>query len=247
VTGPAVPASGPSLPRPPRPPPLLEVDGLHAYYGASHVLFDVSLSASPGEVVALLGRNGAGKTTTLRSIMGLGGQDVTGWLPYRVCRLGVGFVPEDRRIFADLTVEENLEVGRRLPRAGGSAEGAWTPERLYGFFPALAERRRQKAGTLSGGEQQMLTIARTLMGNPELLLLDEPSEGLAPVVVRVLLDRLLALKASGQTILLSEQNLRFATRLCDRAYVLEQGHVRYAGTIAELEADARVRQAYLLV
>jgi branched-chain amino acid transport system ATP-binding protein len=235
---------------------LLEVVGLHAYYGASHVLFDVSLAASAGEVVALLGRNGAGKTTTLRSIMGLlppraghvrvRGREVAGWPPYRVCRLGVGFVPEDRRIFADLTVEENLEVGRRPARAGGSEWAPWTPGRLYEFFPVLADRRTQKAGTLSGGEQQMLTIARTLMGNPDVLLLDEPSEGLAPVVVRTLLERLLALKARGQTILVSEQNLRFATRLCDRAYVLEQGHVRYAGTMAELEADERVRQAYLL-
>jgi branched-chain amino acid transport system ATP-binding protein len=235
---------------------LLQVEALHAYYGASHVLFGVSLRAAPGEVVALLGRNGAGKTTTLRSIMGLlppragrvhvRGRDVTGWAPYRVARLGVGFVPEDRRIFADLTVEENLEVGRRARGAADPAP-AWTHGRLYEFFPVLGERRWQKAGTLSGGEQQMLTIARTLMGNPALLLLDEPSEGLAPVVVATLLDRLLALKARGQTILLSEQNLRFATRLADRAYVLEQGHVRYEGTIAQLEADREVRQAYLMV
>jgi branched-chain amino acid transport system ATP-binding protein len=221
------------------------------------VLYDVSLAASAGEVVALLGRNGAGKTTTLRSIMGLlppraghvrvRGRDVTGWPPYRVCRLGVGFVPEDRRIFADLTVEENLEVGRRPARQNGPGGAAWTPESLYEFLPALAERRFQMAGTLSGGEQQMLTIARTLMGNPDVLLLDEPSEGLAPVVVRGLLDRLLALKARGQAMLLSEQNLRFATRLCDRAYVLEQGHVRYSGTIRDLEADERARQWYLLV
>ncbi len=262
-------------------PALLEVAGLHAYYGASHVLFDVALRADAGEVVALLGRNGAGKTTTLRSIMGLlrpragrvrfHGEEITGWPAFRVCRLGIGFVPEDRRIFAGLSVEENLEVGRRAPpprpagaEAGGGAAGGeggagpggsalarrpgpWTRERVYEFFPVLGERRRQKAETLSGGEQQMLTIARTLMGNPELLLLDEPSEGLAPVVVRGLLDRLLVLKAGGQTLLVSEQNVRFATRLCDRAYVLEQGHVRYAGTIAELEADPAVRRAYLQV
>jgi branched-chain amino acid transport system ATP-binding protein len=164
-----------------------------------------------------------------------------------VCRLGVGFVPEDRRIFADLTVEENLEVGRRPARQSGPGGAAWTPESLYEFLPALAERRFQMAGTLSGGEQQMLTIARTLMGNPDVLLLDEPSEGLAPVVVRGLLDRLLALKARGQTMLLSEQNVRFATRLSDRAYVLEQGHVSYSGTIRDLEADERARQWYLLV
>jgi branched-chain amino acid transport system ATP-binding protein len=233
--------------------PILAVEGLHAYYGLSHVLFGVSLEAGAGEVVALLGRNGAGKSTTLRSIMGLlppragriafRGRDVTGWPPYRVCQLGVGFVPEDRRIFPDLTVRENLEVGRRRARGGE----AWTHDRIYEFFPVLGERREQKGETLSGGEQQMLAIARTLMGNPEVLLLDEPSEGLAPVVVRALLDRLLALKARGQTILLSEQNLRFATRLADRAYVLEQGHVRYAGTIAALMADEAVRRAYLTV
>ena len=232
---------------------LLTVEGLHAHYGRSHVLFGVSLEAAAGEVVALLGRNGAGKSTTLRSIMGLlppragrvrfRGRDVTGWPPHRVCRLGVGFVPEDRRIFPGLTVRENLEVGRRPAAA---ADG-WTHESIYQFFPALGQRREQKGETLSGGEQQMLAIARTLMGNPELLLLDEPSEGLAPVVVRTLLDRLLALKARGQTILLSEQNLRFATRLADRAYVLEQGHVRYAGTIAALMADEAVRHAYLMV
>lgn len=237
--------------------PLLDVEAVHAYYGRSHVLFGVSLTARAGEVVALLGRNGAGKTTTLRSIMGLlppragrvrfRGRDITGWPPYRIARLGVGLVPEDRRVFGDLTVEENLEVGRRPGRGAGTPGRPWTRERLYEFFPVLGERRGQKAGTLSGGEQQMLTIARTLMGNPELLLLDEPSEGLAPVVVAALLDRLLALRAQGQTILLSEQNLRFATRLADRAYVLEQGHVRYAGTIAELLADRDVRQAYLMV
>jgi branched-chain amino acid transport system ATP-binding protein len=238
--------------------PFLAVEGLHAYYGLSHVLFGVSLTADPGEVVALLGRNGAGKTTTLRSIVGLlppragrvrfRGEDITGWPPHRVCRRGVGFVPEDRRIFPDLTVHENLEVGRR-PRRRRAPPGppAWTHDAIYEFLPALGERRHQKGGTLSGGEQQMLAIARTLMGNPEILLLDEPSEGLAPVVVRALLDRLLDLKAQGQTILLSEQNLRFATRLADRAYVLEQGQVRFAGTIAALQADEAVRRAYLMV
>ena len=236
------------------PEPILRVEGLDAYYGLSHVLFGVSLEALPGEVVALLGRNGAGKSTTLKSIMGLlpprsgrvifRGEDITGWPPHRVSRRGVGFVPEDRRIFVDLTVRENLEVGRRPPPDG---DAGWTHETICEFFPILAERRDQKAGTLSGGEQQMLTIARTLMGNPEILLLDEPSEGLAPVVVRTLLDRLVALKARGQTILLSEQNLRFATKVADRAYVLEQGQVRYHGTIADLARDAQVRQAYLLV
>ena len=238
--------------------PILDVEGLEAYYGLSHVLFGVTLRAQRGEVVALLGRNGAGKSTTLRSIMGLvppragravfRGENITGWPVHRVCRRGVGYVPEDRRIFPDLTVRENLEVGRevgRRPRGGG--HDAWTLERVYEFFPVLGERREQKGGTLSGGEQQMLTIARTLMGNPDVLLLDEPSEGLAPVVVRTLLDRLLALKARGQTILLSEQNLRFATRLADRAYILEQGHVRYEGPIAALQADEAVRRAHLMV
>jgi branched-chain amino acid transport system ATP-binding protein len=235
--------------------PALEVEGLHAYYGLSHVLFGVSLRAEPGEVVALLGRNGAGKSTTLRSIMGLlppragrvrfGGEEITGWPPHRVCRRGVGFVPEDRRIFPDLTVHENLEVGRRAGR--DARPGEWSHARIYEFFPVLGERRGQKGGTLSGGEQQMLTIARTLMGNPAILLLDEPSEGLAPVVVRALLERLLRLKAAGQTILLSEQHLRFAMRLADRAYILEQGHVRYEGSIAALQADEAVRRAYLMV
>jgi branched-chain amino acid transport system ATP-binding protein len=236
---------------------LLEVQGLHAYYGLSHVLFGVSLSARRGEVVALLGRNGAGKSTTLRSVMGLlppragrvllAGEDITGWPPHRVCQHGLGWVPEDRRIFGDLTVRENLETGRRKRRDAPPGASPWTHEAVYEFFPALGERREQKGGTLSGGEQQMLTIARTLMGNPEVLLLDEPSEGLAPVVVRTLLDRLQALRARGQTIILSEQNLHLATRLADRAYVLEQGHTRYEGTIAELLADTRVRQAHLTV
>jgi branched-chain amino acid transport system ATP-binding protein len=216
----------------------------------------VSFRAHAGEAVALLGRNGAGKSTTLRCVMGLlppaggrvllAGRDVTGWAPHRLCRLGLGWVPEDRRVFGDLTVHENLEAGRR-PRAPARAGGRWTHERVYGFFPVLGDRRRQKAGTLSGGEQQMLAIARTLMGAPAVLLLDEPSEGLAPVVVRALLDRLAALRAAGQTIVLAEQNLRFATRLADRAYVLDQGRVRYEGTPAALLADEAVRRAHLLV
>ena len=238
-------------------PSLLAVDGLHAYYGLSHVLYDVSLRAARGEVVALLGRNGAGKSTTLRSVMGLlppraghvtlAGREITGLPSYEACRRGLGFVPEDRRIFSDLTVAENLEVGRRAPRGPSGSEDGWTREAIYEFFPVLGERARQKGGTLSGGEQQMLTIARTLMGNPEVLLLDEPSEGLAPVVARTLLDRLGVLKGRGQTILLAEQNVRFATRLADRAYVLEQGHVRYEGTIRDLQADAHVRRSYLTV
>ena len=227
---------------------LLAVDGLQTYYGPSHVLFGVSLEARAGEVVALLGRNGAGKSTTMRSIMGLtpprsgrvtfAGRNITGWPPHRACRAGLGFVPEDRRVFGDLTVAENLEVGAR--------DGA-TPDRVHRFFPRLGELARRRAGSLSGGEQQMLAIARTLVGNPILLLLDEPSEGLAPVVVRALLERLLALKARGQTILLSEQNLVFAGRLADWAYVLAQGHVRHHGPMAEVLADQAVRRSYLMV
>jgi branched-chain amino acid transport system ATP-binding protein len=231
------------------PGPLLAVVGLEAFYGSSHVLFGVSLVARRGEVVALLGRNGAGKSTTLRSIMGLtpprsgrvvlDGRDITGWPPYRTCRAGLGFVPEDRRIFGDLTVAENLEVGRR--------PGPWTAEAVVELFPVLGERWRQRGGTLSGGEQQMLTIGRTLVGNPTLLLLDEPSEGLAPVTVRTLLERLLVLKGRGQTILLSEQNLAFAARLADRAYVLSQGQVRHQGPMAEVLDHEAVRRAYLMV
>jgi branched-chain amino acid transport system ATP-binding protein len=232
--------------------PSLVVEDIYTAYGLSQVLFGVSLEVAPGECVCLLGRNGVGKTTTMRSIMGLTpprrgrvtwkGRDTTGRAPHQVAQAGIGFVPEDRRIFADLTVWENLDVASRRQAGGG-----WTVERVFDLFPKLRELVGRQGGFLSGGEQQMLTIARTLMGNPDLLLLDEPSEGLAPVVVRVLLERLLALKARGQTILLSEQNIRFATRLADRAYVLEQGHVRYEGTIAELSGDEHVRQAYLLV
>jgi branched-chain amino acid transport system ATP-binding protein len=234
---------------------LLELSHVETYYDDSHILFDLSLRVESGEVVCLLGRNGAGKTTTVRSIVGLTppragritlrGQDLIGLPPFRIARQGIGFVPEDRRVFFNLTVQENLEVARKT--WGNGAGGAWTAERVYDLFPILSERRRQAGGTLSGGEQQMLTIARTLMGNPEILLLDEPSEGLAPLVVDNLRRQLARLKASGLTIVLAEQNVRFVSELGDRVYVLEKGMVRYQGSMAEFLADEKVRQAYLAV
>jgi branched-chain amino acid transport system ATP-binding protein len=234
---------------------LLELSHVETYYGDSHILFDLSLTVESGEVVCLLGRNGAGKTTTVRSIIGLTppqsgritlrGQEVAGLSPYRIARLGIGFVPEDRRVFPNLTVHENLEVARRT--WGNGAANPWTEERVFELFPILRERRRQAGGTLSGGEQQMLTIARTLMGNPTVLLLDEPSEGLAPLVVEMLRQQLGRLKASGLTIVLAEQNVRFVSELGDRVYILEKGMVRYQGSMAEFLADAEARQAYLAV
>ncbi|HEY2995607.1 MAG TPA: ABC transporter ATP-binding protein [Methylomirabilota bacterium] len=232
---------------------LLELSHVDAYYDDSHILFDLSLGVEAGEVVCLLGRNGAGKTTTVRSIVGLTppragritlrGRDLAGLPPFRIARLGIGFVPEDRRIFPNLTVHENLEVARRTWGNGG----AWTEERVFELFPILRERRRQPGGTLSGGEQQMLTIARTLMGNPDILLLDEPSEGLAPLVVENLRQQLGRLKASGLTMVLAEQNVRFVSDLGDRVYIIEKGMVRYQGSMAAFLADADVRQAYLAV
>jgi len=222
---------------------LLEVEDIHTAYGLSRVLFGISLDIAAGECVCLLGRNGVGKTTTMRSIMGLTppgtghvrwqGHDITGWPPHRVARAGIGFVPEDRRIFAELTVWENLEVGDRAARRSGR----WTIEAVGELFPVLRERRDQRGGFLSGGEQQMLTIARTLMGNPELLLLDEPSEGLAPLVVDLLREKIGELKAHGLTILLAEQRVDFALALADRVYVLEKGAVRHSGAAAELRCD----------
>jgi branched-chain amino acid transport system ATP-binding protein len=232
---------------------ILEVQDLYTSYGLSQILFGISLTVNEGECVALLGRNGVGKTTTLRSIMGLTaprqgmvrykGQDITGKPAYRVAKLGIGFVPEDRRIFPDLSVRENLDVARKSPASPHST--AWTVERVYELFPILAKLNERKGGYLSGGEQQMLTIGRTLMGNPDLLLLDEPSEGLAPLVVRDLSMQIQRLKAEGITILLCEQNAKFATALSDRAYVLEKGQVRFAGSIAELRDNEEVRRQYL--
>lgn len=230
---------------------MLELSDVHAAYGRSQVLYGVTFRASEGEVVSLLGRNGAGKSTTLKAIIGLvevsqgdvrlHGRSLRGLLPHEISRLGVGFVPEDRRIFADLTVRENLVVGER----GGVRR--WTLDRVFALFPALAGLTRRPAGSLSGGEQQMLTIARTLMTDPALLLLDEPSEGLAPVVVRALGEAVTALKREGLTIVLSEQNVKFARRLADRAYIIEKGQIKFEGTIAALDADAALRRAYLSV
>ena len=234
---------------------LLELSHVDAYYDDSHILFDLSLTVETGEVVCLLGRNGAGKTTTARSIVGLTppragritlrGHDLVGLPPYRIARLGIGFVPEDRRVFPNLTVYENLEVARRT--WGDGAARTWTVERVFDLFPILAQRHRQLGATLSGGEQQMLTIARTLMGDPAVLLLDEPSEGLAPLVVETLRQQLGQLKQNGLTIVLAEQNVRFVSELGDRVYILEKGMVRYQGSMAEFLADEPVRQAYLAV
>ncbi len=231
--------------------PLLEVDGIHTAYGSSRVLFGVSLDIKPGECVCLLGRNGVGKTTTMRSIMGLTppsqghvrfkGDDITGSAPYRLARRGIGYVPEDRRIFAELTVWENLDVAARST----NRPGQWTLASVTELFPKLGELRERMGGVLSGGEQQMLTIARTLMGNPELLLLDEPSEGLAPVIVENLLAQVQRLKGEGLTILLAEQGVDFSLSLADRVYVLEKGAVRFSGAAAELRDDAALRKKLL--
>jgi branched-chain amino acid transport system ATP-binding protein len=221
---------------------MLEVSALNTYYGRARILVDVSFALARGEVVALLGRNGAGKSTTLKSIIGLvppaagwitfEGHDITNWPPHRIARCGLGYVPEDRRVFIDLTVLENLEVGRRPPQ--GESIAPWTPARLFRLFPNLGDLAERPAGQMSGGEQQMLTIARTLMGNPRALLLDEPSEGLAPVVVEQLAGTILELKASGLSILLCEQNLRFARAVADRALLMERGRIRFSGSMEEL-------------
>jgi branched-chain amino acid transport system ATP-binding protein len=230
---------------------LLEIDDIHTAYGLSRVLFGISLEVQPGECVCLLGRNGVGKTTTMRSVMGLTppstgrvrfkSQDITGWPPYRVARAGIGFVPEDRRIFAELSVWENLDVARRA----AARPGRWTIDAVFELFPVLAKFRDRQGGFLSGGEQQMLTIARTLMGNPELLLLDEPSEGLAPLVVELLLAKISELKAQGLTILLAEQGVEFSLALADRVCVLEKGAARYTGPAAALKSDRALLEKLL--
>jgi branched-chain amino acid transport system ATP-binding protein len=236
---------------------LLEVYGLNAWYGAAQILYDVSLNVRRGEVVALMGRNGAGKSTTLKALMGMlarrrgsiqfMGRDVAALEPFQLARLGLGFVPEDRRVFTHLSVTENLEVGRQADRRwpDGSEALNWTPAQLFEFFPNLGAMQDRPGGQMSGGEQQMLTVARTLMGNPFLILLDEPSEGVAPVIVEQMAQMILALKAKGASILLSEQNLHFAELVSDRAYVLEKGQIRYQGSMAELAANESVRKAYL--
>ena len=224
---------------------MLQVDAINTFYGKAQILFDLKLEMSSGEVVVLLGRNGAGKTTTFKSIVGIvppksgnityKGVSIEKLPPFKTCALGLGYVPEDRRIFGGLTILENLEVGKQPARSGAEA---WTPERLFEMFPNLAERRNQAGGTLSGGEQQMLTIARTLMGNPEMIILDEPSEGLAPVIVDQLAITIQKLKDEGVSILLAEQNLNFARFICDRAYLIYQGSVCHESSIDDLSEEA---------
>jgi len=232
----------------------LELNKINTFYGLSHILFDVSLNVEKGEVVVLLGRNGAGKTTTMISIMGINppksgsvnyrGKDITGLASYKVARLGVGFVPEDRRIFPDLTVHANLDVGRRVSK---DRPTKWTLDRIYQLFPLLVKFAQRRGGTLSGGEQQMLTIARTLMGDPDFLLLDEPSEGLAPIIVKSLGDFINVIKKEGMTVLLSEQNSKFALKHADRAYIVDNGAIKYQGSISELEQNEEVKKRYLAV
>jgi len=232
----------------------LEVKNIYTSYELSQILFGVSLKVNKGEVVSLLGRNGVGKTTTLRSIMGLTppqsgsikwkGQEITGKLPYQIARMGIGFVPEDRRIFSDLTVWENLDAAIKPSAKAGSG---WTMERVFEFFPALKPLRNRRGGFLSGGEQQMLTVARTLMGNPELLLLDEPSEGLAPVVIQHLGEQISKLREQGMMILLCEQNIQFSLDLSDRLYILEKGEVRYQGYVDEFLKEEEAYKEYLIL
>jgi branched-chain amino acid transport system ATP-binding protein len=231
---------------------ILEVTDIYTSYGLSQILFGVSLKVETGEVVSLLGRNGVGKTTTLRSIMGLTpphsgsitwkGQEIARKLPHQIARMGIGFVPEDRRIFSDLTVWENLDVAIKSAKKTGQG---WTMERVFELFPALKPIQKRRGGYLSGGEQQMLTIARTLMGNPNLLLLDEPSEGLAPIVVHQLGNQIMKLRQEGMTILLCEQNARFSLDLSDRLYILEKGVVRYRGSVADFRKDEEAYRTYL--
>jgi branched-chain amino acid transport system ATP-binding protein len=233
---------------------MLEVTSLNSFYGKAHILSDLSFSVARGEVVALLGRNGAGKTTTMKSVMQLvrpksgsvrfEGTDITSQSPHRVARLGIGFVPEERRIFTDLTILENLEVGRQKAR-GDAPE--WTLDALFEIFPNLWERRHNRGKALSGGEQQMLTIARTLMGNPKLLLLDEPSEGIAPVIVEQMARTILRFKQEGLTVIISEQNLHFAGAVADRAVIIEGGEKKFDGSFSALENQPEIRDAYLSV
>jgi len=237
---------------------LLAVEELHAHYGKSHILHGVSLQIDAGEIVCLLGRNGVGKSTTLKSIMGLvrpsrgrvlfKERAIEGLPPYRVARLGLGYVPEERRIFPTITVRENLLMGIKGTRAGdGARENGWTLERVYEFFPRLKERERQRAGTLSGGEQQMLTMGRTLMGNPDLLLVDEPTEGLAPMIVEQVERILQAIHAGGTPVLLVEQSMETALALAERVYVMSKGQIVFQGSVRELQESDTVRKQYLEV
>ncbi len=232
---------------------MLEVEGIHTFYGLSHILFGVSLKVQPGEVVCLLGRNGAGKTTTMKSIIGITppkqgtirfkGEEIVGIEPYLLTRKGIGYIPDDRRIFADLTVGENLEIGERKTKEG---EG-WSRERIYVMFPDLRNIESRRGGCLSGGEQKMLAIARSLMGNPEFILLDEPFEGLAPLLVHALEGQIKKLREVGLTVLLAEQNVRSTLRISDRGYIIDNGQIRYHGSIEELRDNEEVRKKYLLV
>jgi len=233
---------------------MLTVTDLHAFYGRAHILHGVSLEARAGEVVALLGRNGAGKSTAMKAIMGLvpptqgevtfAGTRIDRLPPYRIARLGLGYVPEERRIFTDLSVMENLEVGRQAARPGAPT---WDEGKLFDLFPNLGRMRERPGGRMSGGEQQMLTIARTLMGNPKCVLLDEPSEGLAPIVVEQMARSIRLLKGEGLSVLLCEQNLRFCEAIADRAYIIEKGQIRFGGTMAELAGNGSLREQYLSV
>jgi branched-chain amino acid transport system ATP-binding protein len=231
---------------------ILEATGLNTYYGRSHILFEVNLNVSKGETVCLMGRNGAGKTTTFRSLMGLTppktgkivikGEDCTRMPPFKKARIGMGLVPEDRRVFGPFTVRENLELGKVPGRTGN-----WDFDSVFDHFPVLARFSNRLGGTLSGGEQQMLAIARALMGNPDVLMLDEPSEGLSPVIIGSLKELILSLKEQKTTILLSEQNIRFAMAVSDRVLVIDKGHVVYRGGIEEFRQDESVHKRYLAV
>jgi branched-chain amino acid transport system ATP-binding protein len=238
---------------------MLVAENLSAWYGAARILYDLNFQVDRGEVVAMMGRNGAGKSTTMKTIMGLmarrqgtvrfNGEDISNRKPFEIARRGLGFSPEDRRIFVDLTVMENLDVGRQPARlfAEGQPAPSWTPEQLFKLFPNLAEMPDRLGGRMSGGEQQMLTVARTLMGNPLLVLLDEPSEGVAPLIVEQMVNTILKLKKQGLSILLSEQNIHFARLVSDRVYVLEKGQIHWQGSVAELDANPEVQRTYLTV
>jgi branched-chain amino acid transport system ATP-binding protein len=238
---------------------VLAVKGLCAWYGGAQILYDLAFEVGRGEVVALMGRNGAGKSTTMKAIMGLigrksgtmrfFGQDIGRLQPFQIARLGIGFTPEDRRIFSDLTVMENLDIGRQPARdfPDGRPAPAWTPRKLFALFPNLGEMPERLGGRMSGGEQQMLTVARTLMGNPLLVLLDEPSEGVAPIIVEQMAHTILQLKTEGLSILLSEQNIHFAELVSDRVYVLEKGQLRWQGVMADLARNSEVQRAFLTV
>jgi branched-chain amino acid transport system ATP-binding protein len=239
--------------------PMLQVDGLKAWYGAAQILFDLSFEIGRGEVVALMGRNGAGKSTTMKALMALIarragtvrflGEDISRLKAFEIARRGLGFVPEDRRIFAGLTVLENLDIGcqphRRFP--DGRPAPSWTPEKLFALFPNLGQMPDRLGAHMSGGEQQMLTVARTLMGNPLLVLLDEPSEGVAPVIVEQMANTIIDLKKEGLSVLLSEQNIHFAELVSDRVYVLEKGQMQWQGRMTDLAGDVTVQRSFLSV